>query len=180
MENREVYYKADPFNFLLTLLIGLASVVLILAYSSSFETKGGDVYVLSGIVAFIYFILVFLLFRFRKQEIIIPFSERIVEKEIERPPIVKEVYRNIERPVYKEIVKEIERPPIVKEVPLIIEKKEPKKSKYVGSKYNERYHLRSCRFAGAIKKKYLVEEDERKYFKLRGYEPCKICNPEKN
>ena len=63
--------------------------------------------------------------------------------------------------------------------PVLVEKVEPKKSKYVGSNYNEKYHLRTCRFAGVIKKKYLVEEDDRKYFKLRGYEPCKVCHPEK-
>ena len=125
MSDREVYYKADPFNFLLTLLIGLASVVFILAYSSSFKLAGGDIYVLSGIVSFVYFVLIFLLFRFRKQEIIILFSVSIVEKEIERSPIIKEVYRNIEKPVYKEIVREVERP-IVKEVPFIVETKEPK------------------------------------------------------
>lgn len=179
MDSENFYYKADPFNFLITLLIGVASVVFILAYSSSFETSGGDIYALSGIVAFVYFILIFILFRFRKQEIVQQFSERVVEKEVERAPIVKEVYRDVEKPVYREIIKEIEKP-VIKEVPFLVKEEKPKKSKYVGSKYNERYHLRKCRFAGAIKKKYLIEEDEKKYFKLRGYEACKVCHPEKN
>jgi len=50
----------------------------------------------------------------------------------------------------------------------------------MGSTYNEKYHLRTCRFSGAIKPKYLVEENDLQYFKLRGYAPCKVCHPERN
>jgi hypothetical protein len=107
---------------------------------------------------------------------------QIIEKEVEKI-VEKPVIEYREKPVirYKEVPKEV-----VKEEPRIryaiveAEKKEEKKSKYVGSTYNERYHLRNCRFAGVIKKEYLVEEDDRKYFELRGYEPCKVCNPDKN
>jgi hypothetical protein len=180
MNYEQEYYRADPFNFLITLLMGVAAVVFVLAFSSSFEVSGRDIYVVSGIVALVYFVLVFLLFRFKKQKFVVPIQEREIVKEIERP-VVKEVFRDVEKPVYHEVVKEVEKP-VYHEVPVLLENKKPKvkKSKYVGSKYNERYHLRSCRFAGAIKKKYLVEEDERKYFKLRGYKPCKVCNPDKN
>ena len=31
-----------------------------------------------------------------------------------------------------------------------------------------------------IKEEYLVEENDKKYFKLRGYHPCKTCNPDKD
>lgn len=70
--------------------------------------------------------------------------------------------------------------PIIKEKIVEKEKVEPKKTKYVGSTYNERYHLRECRFSGAIKPEYLIEENEREYFRLRGYTACKVCNPDKN
>lgn len=183
MDYEQEYYRADPFNFLITLLMGVASVVFILAFSSSFEVSGMDVYVVSGIVALVYFVLVFFLFKVKKQKFVVPFQERIVEKFIDRPvdrPVVKEVFRDREKPVIKEVVREVEKP-VIEKVPVLLENEKPKvkKSKYVGSKYNERYHLRSCRFAGAIKRKYLVEEDEKKYFKLRGYVPCKVCKPDK-
>ncbi len=185
MEFEQEYYRADPFNFLITLLMGVAAIVLILAFSASFEVAGGDIYVLSGVVAFAYFVLVFLLFRFRKEKFIVPIQEKFIEKVVERPvdrPIVKEIFRDREKPVIKEVIREVEKP-VFKRVPVLLEEEkslELKKSKYVGSSYNERYHLRTCRFAGVIKEKYLVEEDDKKYFRLRGYEPCKVCEPNKN
>jgi len=131
MDFEQEYYKADPLNFLITLLMGLASIVLILAFSASFKVRGVDIYVLSGIVAFVYFILVFLLFKIRKEKFVFPIQERVVEKIIEKPrdrTIVKEVYRDVEKPVIKEVIREVEKE-VEKKVPVLLEKREVKKSK---------------------------------------------------
>lgn len=54
-----------------------------------------------------------------------------------------------------------------------------RKTKYVGSDYEHRYHLRTCRFIGAIKPEYLVESNNEEDFKKYNYKPCKACNPHK-
>jgi hypothetical protein len=52
--------------------------------------------------------------------------------------------------------------------------------KYVASTEGESYHLRSCRFSKLIKKKYLLEDDDKSFFVKKKYPACKMCKPNKN
>lgn len=173
--------RIEPMNILVIFLLGLAAALFILGAITSFDIENNQTLMIIVGVVYLIAIIAFLYPKKKGIHIHTPEAE-VVEREtfIDRP-VIKEVIKYKDRPVEKHI--EV---PIVKEkiVPVIhervIEKVEPKKSKYMGSTYNQKYHLRTCRFSGAIKKEYLVEEDERKYFKLRGYTPCKVCHPEKN
>jgi hypothetical protein len=167
----------DPINIIVIFLLGLAAALFIIGAITSFSVK--DNQTLMIIVGAVYFIVAIALLYPKKRKTLIHTPEpEIVETErIVEKPVVKEVIKYKDRPIEKVIEKEV---PVIREKIIEKEKAEPKKSKYVGSKYNEKYHLGTCRFAGAIKKEYLVEEDDKKYFRLRGYKPCEVCHPEKN
>lgn len=178
--------RLHPINILIVFLIGIAAALFLIGSINSFGITGPLQNVLIAITAIVYAIALFAFLRPEKTKIpLIENEPEIIERIVKEP-----VVQTIEKPVirYKnKIIKEqpkIEEKKIpVKEIkPIIIEKEKPKekKSKYIGSSYNERYHLRSCRFAGAIKKQYLIEENDKKFFKLRGYDPCKVCKPDKN
>ena len=171
----------EPINIFIVFLIGVASVLFVLATINTFEIKEElQIFVFSA-TGLVY--LIVLIYFLRPKKITTSHGEgRVIEKEvIKEVPVIKtvekEVIKEIEKPIIKKVIEKVKEPVVLKEI--VLEKQTPK-TKYVGSNYNERYHLRSCRFAGAIKKEFLVEEDHRKYFTLRGYEPCKVCNPDKN
>ncbi|MEA3414438.1 MAG: hypothetical protein U9Q99_02845 [Nanoarchaeota archaeon] len=173
----------EPINILLSFLIGIAAILFILGARGSFGLDESGFIILIAAVIVIYAFVVIVLLKPKKVLKKLP-RDTIVEKtQIIEKPILKKVQvpktiiRYKEKPVIKKIIKEIEKP-----IMTVIDKtkKESLKSKYVGSNYTESYHLRNCRFAGVIKPKYLLEENDRKYFKLRGYTPCKVCKPDKN
>lgn len=176
--------RLQPINILIVFLIGIAAALFVIGSINSFNITGPLQKVLIAITIIVYAIT---LFAFLKPEMTkIPLVEnepKVVERIVKEP-----VVQTIEKPVIRYKNKIIKEQPKIEKItkkeiqPIIIETKKPKekKSKYVGSSYNEKYHLRSCRFAGAIKKQYLIEENDKKFFKLRGYSPCKVCNPDKN
>lgn len=175
--------KIEPANILIMFLLGLAAGLFIAASVGSFGLDETARRNLTWVVGGIYIIsIIALLYPKKKKTHLHDPEPQIFEKEkiVEKPvPVYRNLVKYKEKPVIKEVIKEIPKP-FIKEKIIEKEKEEPKKSKYVGSKYNERYHLRSCRFAGAIKPEYLIEEDDKKYFKLRGYKACKVCHPERN
>ncbi len=169
----------EPMNVLIAFLIGIGAALFVIGAIGSFELEGSAATFLMIAVIVVYLVVAFALLVPRRHITRLPepgVVEREVIREVDRP-----VDRIIEKPVIQYRDKPVEKI-VEKEIlhPVAVEKPEVKKSKYVGSNYNEKYHLRSCRFAGVIKKKYLVEEDDKKYFKLRGYDPCKVCKPDKN
>ncbi len=170
--------RIEPMNILIAFLIGIGAALFVIGAIGSFELTGSAITFFMIAIILVYLIVAFALLVPRKHTIYLP-EPGVVEREV-----IKEIEKPVEKIVEKQVIKYRDKP-VVKHVdrevlhPVLVEKVEPKKSKYVGSSYGEKYHLRSCRFAGAIKKKYLVEEDDKKYFKLRGYEPCKVCHPEK-
>jgi len=169
--------KIEPANALIVFLLGLASGLFILGAAGSFGLSEPIEENLLVIVGIVYAIAVIaFLYPRKKRTHLHPPEPEIIEREkfVDRP-IFRDIVRYKNRPVVKEVEK-----PIIREIIVEKEKVEPKKSKYMGSTYNEKYHLRTCRFSGAIKPKYLVEEKDKKYFKLRGYIPCKVCHPDKN
>lgn len=176
--------RIQPINILIVFLIGIAATLFIIGSINSFNITGTLQKVLIAITIIIYAITLFAFLKPEKTKTpIIKNKPEIIEKIIKEP-----VIQTIEKPIIKYKNKIIKEQPKIKKItkkeiqPIIIEREKPKekKSKYVGSSYNEKYHLRSCRFAGAIKKQYLIEEDDKKFFKLRGYTPCKVCKPDKN
>ncbi len=169
--------RIEPMNIVAIFLLGLAAALFIIGAITSFSIVNNQTLMI--IVGIVYFVVaVALLYpKKRRTSISIPEPQIVETQKIVEKPVVKEVIKYKDRPIEKVIEKEV---PVVQERIIEKEKTEPKKSKYVGSKYNEKYHLRTCRFAGAIKKEYLIEEDDVKYFKLRGYKPCAVCHPERN
>ncbi|MCR4327477.1 MAG: hypothetical protein NUV46_02755 [Nanoarchaeota archaeon] len=175
--------KIEPMNILVIFLLGLAAALFILGAITSFNIENNETLMIVVGVVYLIAIVAFLYPKKKGIHIHTPEPEVIERKTFVEKPVVREVIKYKDRPVMKEVVKEVEKhvkDPETHQTIIEIEKVEPKKSKYMGSTYNQKYHLRTCRFSGAIKKKYLVEEDEKKYFKLRGYTPCKVCHPEKN
>ena len=170
--------RIEPMNILIVFLIGIGAALFVIASFGTFALTGSSATFLMIAVIVVYLVVAFALLIPRRHLTKLPEPE-VIEREV-----VKKVEKPVEKIVEKPVIKYRDKP-VVKHVdrevlhPVLVEKKEPKKSKFVGSSYNEKYHLRTCRFAGVIKKKYLIEEDDRKYFKLRGYEPCKVCHPEK-
>lgn len=189
-DNYIVERHIEPINILIIFLIGLAAALFLIGSFDTFNIQGEAQQILIGSTIVLYLIAAVAFLWPKKKKTKLP-EDRVIEKvkTIEKPvfrTIEKPIYKTIEKPVEKviekEIIKEVKKP-VGKIAVLHVEKKpEPKKklSKYVGSSYNEKYHLRNCRFAGAIKKQYLIEENQNKYFKLRGYKPCKVCHPELN
>ncbi|MBS3084866.1 hypothetical protein J4411_03055 [Candidatus Pacearchaeota archaeon] len=171
--------KIEPINIVVIFLLGLAATLFVLGAITSFSIKNNGTLII--IVGIIYLIVIFAFLYPKKKSIHIHTPEtEIIEKErMVEKPIIKEIVKYKEKPIEKIVEKPVHIH-LIKEKIIEKEKVEPKKSKYVGSKYNEKYHLRNCRFAGAIKKEYLIEEDDKKYFKLRGYKSCKVCHPDKN
>lgn len=174
--------RIEPINILIVFLIGVAAILFTVATIRTFSLEEDFRIFIFIAVGVVYLIVLFAFLKPKHITKILPKQDVIIKTVEVEKPIVQEVVKEIEKEVVKEVVK-----PIIKEVvkevkePVLVEvkKKEPKKTKYVGSSYNEKYHLRSCRFAGAIKPEYLIEEDDPKYFKLRGYIPCNVCNPDK-
>lgn len=163
----------DPTNVLLTFLVGVGAILFIIGSIASFELGQYDSITLAVITVFCYAgIILFLLKPKTVEEK--PVKEKIIKeiKEVEKikkvkVPVIKEVEKIVEKPVIKRI---------------FIEKKKKKKPSvprpnYVGSSQTEVYHKKSCKFSKLMKKKYKVSENDRRYFTLRGYKPCKSCNP---
>lgn len=177
--------RIEPINILIVFLIGLAASLFLLGSIDSFDIKGNlqTVLIISTCVLYAVALVAFLWPKKVKTPIEIDpeIVDRVVEKVVEKPVIkyIKESpeLKTVELPIVKNQTKVVEGPTKIALVQ--VQKKKKHKTKYVGSSYNEKYHLRKCRFAGAIKKQYLIEEDDKKFFKLRGYEPCKVCNPDK-
>jgi len=169
--------KIEPINILIIFLLGLAAGLFILGAIDSFKMTNLNQQTLIIVVGIVYFIslIAFLYPKKRRTNLHTPEPEVIEKERIVEKPIFRDVIHYRDRNIIKEVEK-----PVIKEK--IVEKEKPiiKKSKYLGSKYNQRYHLRTCRFSGAIKPEYLIEEEDKNYFKLRGYKPCKVCHPEKS
>ncbi|PJE81767.1 hypothetical protein COU58_00375 [Candidatus Pacearchaeota archaeon CG10_big_fil_rev_8_21_14_0_10_32_42] len=171
--------RIEPINILVIFLLGLAATLFILGSITSFSIENNETLMIIVAVVYVIAIVAFLYPKKKETHIHTPEPEVIERETFVEKPFEKVVIQYRDRPVIQEVEKHIA-VPIIKEKIIEKEKVEPKKSKYLGSKYNQRYHLRTCRFAGAIKKEYLVEEDEKKYFKLRGYVACKVCHPDEN
>lgn len=182
----------EPINILIVFLIGLAAALFLIGSIDSFGIAGTLQTVLIISTCVLYAIALVAFLWPKKTLTPIEIEPEVIEKEVERiveKPVIKYVERegkketdlkSVEVPIVKTITRTIKEPGKTKIALVEVEKKEEKKSKYVGSSYNDRYHLRTCRFAGAIKPEYLIEEDDKKFFELRGYVPCKVCNPNKN
>ena len=163
----------DPTNVLLTFLIGVGVILFVIGSIASFELEQYDAITLAVITVFCYAGIILILLKPKIVEEK-PVKEKIITKikEIEKikkveVPVIKKVEKIVEKPIIKRIF--IER----------AKKKKPSvpRPNYVGSSQTEVYHKKSCKFSKLIKKKYKVSEDNRKYFSLRGYKPCKSCNP---
>jgi hypothetical protein len=177
MEKRVI----EPTNILLTFLIGVVAVLFVIGSIASFDLDFNNSVTISVVTSFVYAVIVFFLLRPK----IVYEEPKTIEKIIEKP-IIREIEKIIEKPVIREIEKQIEKPAIKK---IIFEKtkekieenvkKQAKKSvaKYIGSKETEKFHKASCKFAKLIKGEYKILENNKKYFLLRGYKPCKTCNP---
>ncbi len=82
----------------------------------------------------------------------------------------------------KEVEKEV---PVVKEVEkkIIIEKKgnsSPKPNySFIGSSLTKVYHLTKCRLSKSILAKYRIYSNNKKFFQVRKFKPCDVCNPNK-
>lgn len=178
--------KIEPINILIIFLIGLAASLFLLGSIDSFNLQGNLQTILIISTSVLYLIAVVAFLWPKKVKTPIEIDPEIIEREVERfveKPVIQYIKENpeiktVEIPVTKNQTKFVEGPTKIALVQ--VQKKKKHKTKYIGSSYNERFHLRKCRFAGAVKKEYLIEEDDRKFFKLRGYAPCKICNPDKN
>ncbi len=181
-------------NIIVVFLIGLAATLFLFGALDSFNLSKNFQTILIVIISIVYLI-VLIAFLWPKEtttpvEIEPTIIEKEIIKEIEKP-VIKYITRNktkhkeqqiksVEAPTVKVIRKKAKnekKPPQIRIIE--VEKKQEKKSKFVGSSYNERYHLRTCRFAGSIKPKYLIEEDKERFFKLRGFAACKVCQPDK-
>ncbi|MBU2612556.1 MAG: hypothetical protein KKB62_02435 [Nanoarchaeota archaeon] len=169
----------EPINIVVIFLLGLAAALFVIGAITSFSVNNNQTLIIIVGVVYLIAIGAFLYPKKKKTHIHTPEPEIIERERVINKPFIKEVIRYKDLPIEKIVEKRVH-VPFIQEKIVEVEKEEPPKSKYVGSKYNERYHLRTCRFAGAIKKQYLVEEDDKKYFKLRGYKPCKVCEPNKN
>ena len=171
----------EPIHILLTFLLGIASILFVIGSIGSFNLQGNSQIILIICTVLVYLLATIVLLHPKKVLKKLP-RDKVVEKTqvIERPvyrEVEKPVIKYKEKPVIKEVIKEVRSPPVIAAVNTT---KKEKKSKFMGSTYTESYHLRTCRFAGVIKPEYLIEEDDRKYFKLRGYKACKVCKPDKN
>lgn len=179
----------EPINILIVFLIGIASILFLTGLFNTFDLSASLQKTIVITVSAIYFVATVFFLWPKKTLTPIEIEPQIIEKEVIREkPIIKyqkiqETQKEKEKPIEKKENEEKSKKENLEKTKIAlveVEKKKQKKSKYVGSTYNERYHLRSCRFAGVIKKKYLIEEEDKKFFKLRGYAPCKVCNPDKN
>jgi hypothetical protein len=178
MKRREVHYKkvVDPTNILLAFLFGLAALVFVLAYTITFDPNQQYTLEITILTIAIYLIiLIFLL----NPKIVKRISETEI-KEIGVPvPIIETITETIEKPVFRDVIKTVEKK-VIEKVFIEKPKKKPiprKTFKYIGTSESMTYHKASCRFSKLIKKKYQVKENDKKYFRLRGYKKCKYCKP---
>jgi hypothetical protein len=162
----------DPMNILIVFLLGLAAVLFVIGSMNSFDLDSAYRVVFIVGVFTVYAIVSIFFLKSKKIKTPIEINPEIIERQVERfidRPIEKIIYKD--RPVEKIVERKVVEP-------VIVQRKEKARTKFVGSNYNHKYHLRSCRFSGAIKPKYLVEEHDKKYFEIRSYEPCKVCKPD--
>jgi len=158
------------FALILTiLLIAIEFIAVILL-----ELSPMDASVLGFLLIFIYAVVLFFLVEPTLVREIKSSDVRVIGDSggvriVERP-----VIRTVERPVIQEVEKVVKKP-----VPFYIEKKRKKlnipKYKYVGSSESKTYHKKSCRLGKLIKKKYKLNSNTESYFKIRKFEPCKVC-----
>lgn len=132
----------------LVLILGLIEVIIFMKLSFYVAL------VLTIIVAVIYLGFFALMVRTR--------SVREIRrtKIIEKPATVKEIVREIEKPVY------IESPKVSLNIP---------KYDYLGSTQTKTYHSRNCRLAKLIKNKYKISNNSALFFKRQKFKACKIC-----
>lgn len=181
MEKR---YKIErefiPINLLIAFLIGLAAAIFVIASNETFGLSQSSQTLLTIFVGVVYLVIAVFMLLPKKVKTPINIPERIVfRNDPEEKPreIIKIIEKRIPVKVEKKIIKIVHKKGDAKIAIIHVKKKKIKKSKYMGSSYNEKYHLRTCRFSGVIKKKYLIEESDKKFFILRGYAPCKVCRP---
>lgn len=170
--------KTEQINILIIFLLGIAAALFLIASIQSFQMSSLLKIILITSTSFLYIIAAVAFLWPRKIKTPIEIEPKIIEKT---------VFRNVEKPVIRYIKqpqkneKEQPQKKEIQKVALVeVEKRKESKPKYVGSINNEKYHLRTCKFSKLIKKKYLIEEDDKKFFELRGYQPCKNCKPDKN
>ncbi len=168
---KEVELFTDPQNLIVSILLLAGGVLLVIASVGTFDLDKEQTITLSAVTTTALLILISVLLKPKKRER--EKEQRIIEK----PIIKKEVVKEVQKPIIKKIIEKVE-------VPISKEKKEKskpvkprKRYDYVGSKLTETYHKSKCRLGKSIKSKYRVKENDKKYFKLRGYKACKVCKP---
>ncbi len=159
--------ERDPKKALLFVLILLATSIFVLGLISLFSLSKGTQEVLVIAIGIVFIIaLIAFVFPIKRGE-----EEPSQESE-------SNLFKNVEimeDPALKEIEK------LLPEVQELDNKKTKSKGlKYFGSSENKKYHLKTCRFAKKINKKFLEKKSTRKYFKSKKYSPCKVCKPHLN
>ncbi|MBS3076379.1 hypothetical protein J4481_01400, partial [Candidatus Pacearchaeota archaeon] len=157
-------------------LLGVAAILFVFGSVLTFDVSLDNSIKLAVLTSGIYVLVILLLLNPVK-------IKEINESTIEHVGVPIQIIETIEKPVIKEIFRDVVRTvekPIIQKV--FVEKpKAPVKHrmtyKYIGTSESQTYHKHSCRFSKLIKKKYQVKENDKKYFKLRGYKRCKYCKP---
>lgn len=62
----------------------------------------------------------------------------------------------------------------------IILKEKKLSKKYVGSTESNTYHKKECRFSGMIKPEYLLENNDKEFFRKKKFKACKNCKPNRD
>ncbi len=161
--------KIKSANFLIFLLIGIAITLFIVGIISlPLLRKPNQEFLLIGILLVYLIAIIFFLYQ-----------EKFVKGQISKPERKEEVRETN----FKTGVEDSKRITIEEKIEKLknpLMKNAEEKKKYIGSSKEEKYHLKTCRFSGMIKQKYLIEKKDKKYFQLKKFTPCKICNPNRN
>lgn len=139
--------ESSELGIALSILSLMIILVGILASYLFLRIRGTEIALMSLALGIFYLFLTYLLIRPKS-------VTEIREKYVEEVPVVQEVVREIEKPVYLEKEKEAE---------------------YVGSMETKTYHKGTCRFAKSILGEYKISDDDPKYFKNMNYKKCKVC-----
>jgi hypothetical protein len=85
---------------------------------------------------------------------------------------IREVIKEVDRPVLREVIKEVDRPVYIEEKRerLVIPK-----YNYAASTQTKTYHKRNCRLGKLIKKKFKLQNNSETFFTRRKYKPCRVC-----
>ena len=164
-------------------IVGILVVIAAVIASIVFEFGIVGNLVMSWILTTAYAIFAF----FLVDPIIRVNPTQVVEK-----PVVKEVIRFIETPVYRDIqipvenkIIEVVEKPVIKLVPFdkpiirIVERKHRRlnipKFNFIGSKATRTYHKRTCKFSKMLKNKYKLHSNTKAFFKKKHYHACESC-----